>query len=397
MKKLILLGTIVLANLLNAQIPQGFSYQAVAFNSSGNPVSNSSVSVRLSILDNSATGTNLYTETHNKTTNANGLYSLTIGQGTPTSGTFNTINWALNPKFLKVELDPAGGTTYTTVGTSQFLSVPFALVADSVLKAPKQIIDFQYFVKDLHPNQVDSSYDNNKYNIYGNFGWNYQELYIERITGIPEDVYVEFIGLPSFQKPYVYSKNCNGSSNPNLKDTLKFGVQYNRCSTNTIVDNIYKFTASTDSVGIPGNYSYKVRFSTSNKILYEFNKSFVIVQCNLAAFPSNTLGNKFSTSVSCGIPVHSVNFQDQFFEDRVLISNFLNTNKSISITRKRDCNGNISMPSLNLGAYITDASNTFRFDIQSVSLTGGTYIFTYDKYDFNTNNLISSGCTISYQ
>ncbi len=113
-----------------AQTPQGFSYQAIANNTNGTPVANGSVAVRISVLDNSATGTAVYTETHAKTTNAQGLFNLNIGQGTPTTGVFANINWAQNAKYVKVELDPAGGTNYTTVGTNQLMSVPYALYAE---------------------------------------------------------------------------------------------------------------------------------------------------------------------------------------------------------------------------------------------------------------------------
>ncbi len=126
MKKIFLSILTLISFALFSQVPQGFSYQAVALNSAGNPVVSSPVSVRISILDNSAAGTNLYTETHSKTTNANGLYSLNIGQGTPSYGIFSTINWALNSKFVKVEIDPAGGTAFSLVGSSQLMSVPYA-------------------------------------------------------------------------------------------------------------------------------------------------------------------------------------------------------------------------------------------------------------------------------
>ena len=133
MKKLLLLSALFISILTFAQVPQGISYQAIALNSSGNPVVSSNVGIRLSILDNSATGTVLYTETHIKTTNPQGLFNLVIGQGTVTTGTFNTINWGTNSKFLKVEMDATGGTTYATVGTTQLLSVPYALAADSLV------------------------------------------------------------------------------------------------------------------------------------------------------------------------------------------------------------------------------------------------------------------------
>ncbi len=115
-----------------AQTPQGISYQAIAFNSGGTPVTNGNVAVKINILDNSITGTVVYSETHTKTTNAQGLFNLNIGEGTPTTGTFSSINWGTNSKFLKVELDPNGGTNYSSVGTNQLMSVPYALYAKNV-------------------------------------------------------------------------------------------------------------------------------------------------------------------------------------------------------------------------------------------------------------------------
>ncbi|WP_157676828.1 hypothetical protein [Chryseobacterium sp. T16E-39] len=132
MKKIytVLLG--LFTTMLFAQVPNGFAYQAVAFNSSGNPVVNGPVSLKISILDNSATGTNLYTETHSKTTNSKGLINLNIGQGTAVSGVFSGINWTTNAKFVKVEMDAAGGSNYTNVGTNQLMSVPYAYVAKKI-------------------------------------------------------------------------------------------------------------------------------------------------------------------------------------------------------------------------------------------------------------------------
>lgn len=132
MKKLILFFALLISAATFAQVPQGISYQAIALNSSGAPVVSSNVRVKLSILDTSATGTVLYAETQLKLTNAQGLFNLIIGQGSVVSGVFSTINWGTNSKFLKVEIDVTGGTTYTLVGTTQLLSVPYAMYAGKV-------------------------------------------------------------------------------------------------------------------------------------------------------------------------------------------------------------------------------------------------------------------------
>lgn len=135
MKKILLLSALFITSLIFAQIPQGISYQAIALNGSGNAVASSNVGLRLSVLNTSATGTVLYTETHVKMTNAQGLFNLIIGQGTPTTGTFAGINWATGSKFLKVEMDVAGGTNYALVGTTQLLSVPYAMAAGTLAAA----------------------------------------------------------------------------------------------------------------------------------------------------------------------------------------------------------------------------------------------------------------------
>ena len=125
--------TILVAVLLTAsvfaQTPEKMSYQAVIRNSSDQLVTNQGIGMQISILQGSATGTAVYVETHNTTTNANGLVTVEIGNGTVISGDFATINWASDVYFIQTETDPttAGGTTYTITGTSQLLSVAYAL------------------------------------------------------------------------------------------------------------------------------------------------------------------------------------------------------------------------------------------------------------------------------
>ncbi|WP_378103303.1 hypothetical protein [Chryseobacterium sp. sg2396] len=138
MKKLYATIGLFLASLLSAQVPQAFSYQTIAFNAAGAPIANGNVSFRISILDNSATGTVLYTETQTKTTNSKGLVNLNIGQGTATTGNFGGINWGTNTKFVKVEMDPAGGSNYTNVGVNQLMSVPYSQVSKTVVTGAGQ-------------------------------------------------------------------------------------------------------------------------------------------------------------------------------------------------------------------------------------------------------------------
>ncbi len=130
MKKIFtLIATLLLSICLFAQAPQKMNYQAVVRNASNSLVANQNVSVRISILQGSATGAAVYSETHNVQTNANGLMTLEIGGGSVANGSFIAIDWANGPYFIKSEIDPEGGINYNVTTTQQLLSVPYALYA----------------------------------------------------------------------------------------------------------------------------------------------------------------------------------------------------------------------------------------------------------------------------
>lgn len=128
-KVLSTLAFVICALFATAQAPQKFNYQAVARNSQGAALPNQSVGIRASILDASASGVIQYSETHNVTTNQLGLFALAIGSGTIESGNFGNVTWADSDKYLQIEMDATGGSNYSLIGTSQLLSVPYALVA----------------------------------------------------------------------------------------------------------------------------------------------------------------------------------------------------------------------------------------------------------------------------
>ncbi|MEA3448519.1 MAG: hypothetical protein U9Q98_08760, partial [Bacteroidota bacterium] len=125
---LLLVGTFCLTTVW-AQSPEKMSYQAVIRDASDDLITDTQVGMQISILQGSAGGTAVYVETQTPTTNANGLVSIEIGAGTVESGDFTAIDWTAGPYFIKTETDPAGGTSYSITGTSQLLSVPYALHA----------------------------------------------------------------------------------------------------------------------------------------------------------------------------------------------------------------------------------------------------------------------------
>ncbi|WP_374363731.1 hypothetical protein [Cloacibacterium sp.] len=129
MKKIYFLFSILFSMVLLAQTPEAFSYQAIIRNSSGELVKNQNVGFKFSILKGSVSGAVVYSESQNKLTDVNGLITLMIGAGSPISGSMSSIDWSTDIYFMKSEVDVAGGTSYTINGTSQMLSVPYALYA----------------------------------------------------------------------------------------------------------------------------------------------------------------------------------------------------------------------------------------------------------------------------
>ena len=112
-----------------AQAPQKINFQSILRNNSGEIVANKAVNLRISLLAGSANGSNVFTETHAKITDASGLISIEIGMGTLVSGVFNSINWGNQAHFIKLEADFNGGSNYVVLGTQELMSVPYALYA----------------------------------------------------------------------------------------------------------------------------------------------------------------------------------------------------------------------------------------------------------------------------
>src|SRR5690606_19209997 len=112
---------------------QTLNYQGVARNASGSPLANTSIAIRLSIKDALTDANVLYRETKSVNTNSFGLYTVVINDGTGSfEGDFHAIDWANRERFLQTEIDPANGSAFSDMGTTQMHSVPHALVADNL-------------------------------------------------------------------------------------------------------------------------------------------------------------------------------------------------------------------------------------------------------------------------
>jgi hypothetical protein len=129
---------------LKAQsVPQSIAFQGVAIDQNGQPVPgldqtgtpirSTPIRVRFSILENTPSGSVLYQEEHAVQTDQFGRFSTEIGRGTSVIGNFTSIDWLGGKRFLEVAVDLSGlGTNYTLSSVQEFLSVPYALVADKV-------------------------------------------------------------------------------------------------------------------------------------------------------------------------------------------------------------------------------------------------------------------------
>ena len=128
-KSYIILAAVLLTATTWAQSPEKMNYQTSVRDASGNILANQLVSFRMSVLESTSNGTTVYVETHLVTTGNQGLVDFNIGSGAVQSGLFDTIDWGTNSYYLQVELDITGGSSYSVIGTTQFVSVPYALHA----------------------------------------------------------------------------------------------------------------------------------------------------------------------------------------------------------------------------------------------------------------------------
>lgn len=131
MKNIVLMIVLLLnaMNIIAQQPPQRMNYQATVRDGSGNLVTSQPIGLRFNIRNLTATGTIVYQETQTVSTNAYAILTAEIGGGTPVIGTMTGIDWANGQKWMEVEIDITGGTSYTPMGAAELLSVPYSFYA----------------------------------------------------------------------------------------------------------------------------------------------------------------------------------------------------------------------------------------------------------------------------
>ena len=216
MKKLFTLLAFVTTIIIFAQAPQGFNYQATIRNNSGQLLLNQDVLVKFNILQNSATGTIVYSETQTAKTDDLGQINLVVGQGTATTGVFSSINWGTGNYYLGIELD--SGTGYAAMGTTQLMSVPYAL--NGMTSIQTDIINAQVAInKDIQSQltnmQAQINYLLKPTVIIGTQNWTTKNLDVETYsdgTPIPEVQNAkEWVALTTGAWCYYENNTANGT------------------------------------------------------------------------------------------------------------------------------------------------------------------------------------------
>lgn len=283
MKKIVLLVVMVFSVASYAQVPQGISYQAIALNSSGYPVGNTLIGVRLSILDNSVSGTEIYKETHTTTTNDRGLYNLIIGQGTPVNGQFPLIDWGTNYKFLKVELDVAGGTNYVLAGTTQLWSVPYALYAEKA-----NSVDAANIIGETGTSYVSGFLtDSNAYYMYNGINNQPNEWIQQSISGQPIEVASNFYTVGFLTSTNAYACTVINSGN----DTSN---TYPQWFPTALSGTPLKMIVANESIAVMTTthaYLFTYTVSASNVVTYNWTSQALSgTPKDIYAFGNNCLG-----------------------------------------------------------------------------------------------------------
>ena len=279
LRYLILCIAISFSTSLIAQIPEAFSFQSLILNDLGLPLANQNVGVKIDIHTQQIDGQIVYSETHQVSTNQAGVYSINIGQGAASGDAFSTIDWLDGLKFISLFHDNDGGTNYTFVGSNQLLSVPYALAAGTANVKPLIYIADNLITIDK---TLDPSDNNPKLNIAYLYRW---------IQGIPEDVYIDYSGLPANTHIESYYDPNIPTSVISTTDTI-YGGQIPKVARIVISDQ--------SQVVNPGIYDLELVFRTATTNLDALTYTFEVLDpVNQIECYTDYLGTQILTSTDC--------------------------------------------------------------------------------------------------
>jgi trimeric autotransporter adhesin len=232
MKKIFTFLAFVVTIVTFAQAPQGFNYQATVRDNAGQLLLNQIVLVKFNILQNSAAGTVVFSENQTANTDDLGHINLVVGSGTPSIGTFSTINWGTGSYYLGIELNT--GTGFVAMGTTQLMSVPYALYANS----------------------AGGSTIANGTTVGEMLFWNGTQWALNPI-GLPGQIlYVSESNLPTWGfSPIIMNSSCFGSNNGAINLNLPAQISASYYTYNWTGPNNFSSNASNINNLSPGIYS----------------------------------------------------------------------------------------------------------------------------------------------
>jgi len=361
---------------LFAQAPQAIGFQGVAYGPDSEPLRDQNIQVKTEILESSSTGLTVYSENHQVTTNTNGLYDLKIGRGTVELGEFSNVDWAQGNKFLKVSLS-MDGVEFYNAGITEFLSVPYALVAGSA--EPSQKIFVAY---NPHEDFKDINFINDSNG--GEFKYLYQW-----VDGTPQDVLIEIDGLPdgicmevsgfstsginhSIKEPIINSSNVDTIRGGLLKPTTRFI----KCDPNaTIAAGTYNLT-----------YNFKVGEKVLKTLPVKMNVDPILYADCFSEFPLtlNLDSNNCDPNEITVLDQITIAAGTSF--EASITSPFDGENVELN-TSYLDCffySPQIELPSdqfndSNVGFRLEDEVVTFEIDYSTVDFEYGSCEITYKK------------------
>lgn len=229
---------LILTLTIKAQTPpNAFNYSAVARNPAGQPIATTTIGIQITILKTSPTGESQYSENHFVNTDDFGLFNLIIGAGAVQSGSMATIDWSNDNYYLKVGMDVAGGTNFLTMGTTQLLSVPYALHA----KTAESLIggSFSGNYNDLVNTPVNVSNFNNDVGYISNESQQLSVSLIGDTLFLQHGGYVIIPGISAANAPAsVYAGNWNGTYIGNDNGTFQLYIDNNGNITGDFYSNI---------------------------------------------------------------------------------------------------------------------------------------------------------------
>ncbi len=307
----ILLG---LSDTLQSQVPQAFNFQSLVLNEEGEPIPNQEIGIQIEILDADITGDILYAETHSESTNSAGVYTIAIGGGNILAGDFQSISWLDGNKYIALYHDVTGGSNYQLVGANQLLSVPYALAS-----GVSQVEPLIYVAENLIEvdNTLDVSESNPRLNIAYLYRW---------IQGIPEDVFIEYSGLPdnTYIESY-YDPDKQQAILSNL-DTI-YGGQ---------IPKVARLRISDATLPTPvGDYLINLIFRTeSGTTLGTLDYPIRVINTITEVCYDNLIGNLELISTDCEELTPAEGSESELIQNnanQLELTNFINLGESITI------------------------------------------------------------------